>query len=90
MPRIHKSNMVLNIFVLVTIMAEVIVEENSKIKKSGQVVEEEIMCEGRGIFEGTFKKALPAPAVFLSGPHHPPLPPPPQHPNQLFPEACLA
>ena len=48
--------MVLNIFVLVTIMANVIVEENSKIEKSGQVVEEETICRGRGIFEGTLKR----------------------------------
>ena len=44
--------------------------------KSGQVVKEETICGGgREIFEGTFKKALAAPAVFISGPHPPPLPP---------------
>ena len=48
--------MVLNIFVLVTIMAKVIMEENSKMGKGGQVVEEETICEGRGIFEGTLKR----------------------------------
>ena len=53
MPRIHKTNMVLNIFVLVTIMAEVIVEENSKMEKRGQVVEEKLYAKG-----GEYLKAL--------------------------------
>ena len=48
MSRIHKSNMVLNIFVLVTIMAEVMVEENSKKEKVDKLSKRKLYAEGGG------------------------------------------
>ena len=74
--------MVLDNSILVTIMAEAMVEENSKKEKADKLSKRKLYAEG-----GEYLKALAlaAPAVFISGP-----PPPPQHPNQLFPEACLA
>ena len=54
MPRIHKSNMVLNIFILVivTIMAEAMVEENSKMEKVDKLSKMKLYAE-----EGEYLKA---------------------------------
>ena len=52
MPRIHKSNMVLDAFILVTIMAEVMVKENSKIEKVDKLSKRKLYAA-----EGEYLKA---------------------------------
>ena len=55
MPRIHKSNMGLNIFILVivTTMAEAMVEENSKMEKVDKLSKRKLYAKG-----GEYLKAL--------------------------------
>ena len=57
MSRIHKSNMVLNIFVLVTIIAEVMVAENSKMEKVDKLSKRKVYEEGEEYLKAHLKGA---------------------------------
>ena len=56
MSRIHKSNMVLNIFVLVTIIAEVMVAENSKMEKVDKLSKRKVYEEGEEYLKAHLKR----------------------------------